>query len=49
MHYIDKKAKIIMVVELACLCIESMQVVVVLTLIENLVSYLIKPKIIENY
>lgn len=48
MHYIDKKAKIVMVVELVCLCIESIQVVVVLTLIENLVSYLIKPKIIEN-
>lgn len=48
MHYIDKKAKIIMIVELFCLCIDSIQVIVVLTLIENIVSYLIEPKIING-
>lgn len=48
MHYIGNQAKIIMIVELICLCIESIQVVIALTLIENIVSYLIKPKIIND-
>lgn len=40
-HHLNNTAKVIMVVEMLCLCIGPIRVIVVLTLIENIFSFLI--------
>jgi len=42
--YLNKKAKITMGIEILCLLIPKMNMIIVLTLIENIVSYLITAK-----
>ena len=42
--YLNKKAKLTMCIEVICLLIQKINMIIVLTLIENIISYLMTAK-----